>query len=137
MSTAAGPLRVLLIEDDDLVLRLLDAVLRRAGYEVLTAIDATAGLVIARRERPDLVLVDATLGRECGLTLLSELRTYPELAETVAMLMSGGDPVVLEDRAKAVGAGFIAKPVTPRELVEAVDEAIADGGARRAALAPL
>jgi DNA-binding response OmpR family regulator len=115
---------VLIVDDDDLVLRLMTTVLQRAGLRVLYAIDATAGLVIARRERPDLLLVDVTLGRESGLALVERVRALPELSATAIMVMTGGDSVTYERAAALLGAHFLAKPVTPNELVDAVEAAL-------------
>jgi DNA-binding response OmpR family regulator len=68
--------------------------------------------------------VDARLGRQCGLDLLERIRLTPELETMPALLMSGGDPEEYEGAAAALRAGFLAKPVSPSELLEAVRAAL-------------
>jgi two-component system, cell cycle response regulator DivK len=95
--------------------------LKSAGYAVLTATDAEAGLALARREQPDLVLMDIQLpgmdGLEaCAILKKSEAtRDIPVIALT-ALAMKGD-----EERIRAAGCdGYIAKPLAYREFLATI-----------------
>jgi DNA-binding response OmpR family regulator len=132
MSEPAVESTVLLVEDDDLVLRLLIAVLRRGGFRVVSATDIATALLVASRERPDLCIIDVHLGRQSGLDLLERIRLTPELENTSAIVMSGGDPEQYEHAASALRASFVAKPVSPSDLLVAVRDALPADAGRRA-----
>lgn len=120
---------MLVVDDDPLVLQLLETLLRRAGYDVLATVSARVALALARRERPDALLVDATLGRESGVELLRRIRALPGLGSTPAILMSGGDPVSNEERAGSLDSLFLPKPTTAAAVIDVVATALAGSGA--------
>ena len=121
---------MLVVDDDVRVLRLLETVLRRGGYEVLATVSASVGLALAGRERPDALLVDVTLGRESGAALIRRIRALPGLGSTPAILMSGGDPVSNSERAQSLDALFLPKPTTAAEVLDAVTTALAASSPR-------
>jgi CheY-like chemotaxis protein len=120
---------VLVVDDDGLVLQLLETLLRRGGYDVLATVSASVALALARRERPDALLVDVTLGRESGATLINRIRALPGLGSTPAILMSGGDPVSNRARAESLGALFLPKPTTAAAVLDVVATALTASGA--------
>ncbi|MGQ0610676.1 MAG: response regulator [Paracoccaceae bacterium] len=93
-----------------------------AGYRTLAAPDAAFGLDLARRERPDLILLDFDLppghdGQEGGLALLSALRADPDCARTLVVMLSARQDDAA--RLSALGAGadeFFAKSVDDQTL---------------------
>jgi two-component system cell cycle response regulator DivK len=124
--------KVLIIEDNPANMTLAAFLLESAGYKVLKATDAEAGLTLARNEQPDLVLMDIPLPGMDGLqaTVLlkqdSATRNISVIALT-ALVMKGD-----EERILAAGCdGYIAKPMRYREFLRTVAEHLA----RRAAVA--
>lgn len=112
---------VLVVEDNPANMTLATFLLKSAGYAVLTATDAEAGLALARREQPDLVLMDIQLpgmdGLEaCAILKKSEAtRDIPVIALT-ALAMKGD-----EERIRAAGCdGYIAKPLAYREFLATI-----------------
>jgi CheY-like chemotaxis protein len=106
--------RVLVIEDNQANMELVCYLLNAAGHELLTATDGEIGLVVAARERPDLVLCDVRLPGRDGYAVAramksdAALRAIPLVAVT-ALAMHG-------DREKALAAGFdhyLTKPLDP------------------------
>lgn len=93
-----------------------------AGYRTLAAPDAASCLELARRERPDLILLDFDLppardGQEGGLALLSALRADPDCARTLVVMLSARQDDAV--RLSALGAGadeFFAKSVDDQTL---------------------
>jgi two-component system cell cycle response regulator DivK len=110
--------RILVVEDNATNMRLAIALLEAAGYGVSSASDAEAGLIAARAERPDLILMDIHLPGMDGLAATALLkqddatRAIPVIALT-AMAMKGD-----EERILAAGCdGYIAKPLVYRNLL--------------------
>lgn len=113
---------VLLIDDDDALLMVFAAALQHAGYHVLTAPDGPAGLEMARRNLPDLVLCDINMPGMEGTAVLRALREDPELAETQFVLMTGNLAGVTPRRGMQMGADdFLVKPFTIQELLGCVE----------------
>jgi two-component system, cell cycle response regulator DivK len=112
---------VLIIEDNPANMTLATFLLQSAGHTVLSATDAEAGLTIAWREQPDLILMDIQLPGMDGLeatTLLKRdeaTRAIPVIALT-ALAMKGD-----EERIRAAGCdGYIAKPIRYQEFLEVI-----------------
>jgi PAS domain S-box-containing protein len=110
--------RVLVIDDEDLVRRLVAAVLGRAGYAVDTAADGPAGLEAYRANRPDLVLLDLTLPGRPGEAVLRELLAHDPTARV--LVVSG----LLVGRPPAGAVGGLPKPFTSDKLLAAVRAAV-------------
>ena len=109
--------RILVVEDNPTNMKLAITLLESAGHSVLTAVDAEAGLTLARAEKPDLILMDIQLPGMDGLEATAELkrddatRAIPVIALT-ALAMKGD-----EERIRAVGCdGYIAKPMRYKEF---------------------
>ena len=96
---------VLIVNDEPDQLTLMGSLLHKAGYSVLTADDGLAGLTLARRERPDLVISDVSMPRMNGLEFCRELRADSELKTVPILLVSalqkGTESVVAGLRAGA------------------------------------
>ena len=112
---------VLVVEDNPANMTLATFLLKSAGYAVLSATDAEAGLALARSEQPDLVLMDIQLPGMDGLEACAILkkdegtRDIPVIALT-ALAMKGD-----EERIRAAGCdGYIAKPLAYREFLATI-----------------
>ena len=110
------PRMVLLVEDEETITVPLTEALAREGFRTETAGTLAAGLEIARRERPDLVLLDVMLPDGSGFELLRELRS-DSAKLPVIMLTARGDEA---DRVLGLELGaddYVVKPFSARELV--------------------
>ncbi|HZL86256.1 MAG TPA: response regulator [Candidatus Krumholzibacteria bacterium] len=117
--------RVLLIEDDDLNMELVQIVLEGAGYEVLCASTAATGIDIARRERPDAILMDVQMAEMDGLEAAQCLRADPATATIPIVAVTAH--VKKEDQRRCLEAGcalHLSKPVDTRALPEIVERII-------------
>ena len=112
---------VLVVEDNAANLKLAVFLLQSAGHTVLSAMDAEAGLALARTGKPDLILMDIQLPGMDGLEAINLLkqqeatRGIPVIALT-ALAMKGD-----EERIRAAGCdGYIAKPMRYRDFLATV-----------------
>jgi len=103
---------VLLAEDDHALRRYLEVVLRRAGYEVLTAADGLEAMKVLLSNAVDAVVTDALMPHLSGQELCRFLREHPKLKDLPVILLSGSD-----SSAHAEGADlYLSKPVQADEL---------------------
>lgn len=120
--------RILLIEDNPMNMTLAIFLLESGGHSVLSAMDAEAGLRLAREQRPDLILMDIQLPDMDGLEATAILkkdeatRAIPVIALT-ALAMKGD-----EERIRAAGCdGYIAKPLAYREFLATISAHLKSG----------
>jgi DNA-binding NtrC family response regulator len=108
--------RVLIIDDEEGVLRTLSALLTRAGFEVQTSADALEGLTAAKEPDVDVALVDINLPNISGMELLRELKTRKHPIEVIIMTGAATIPSALE--AVRLGAyDYLTKPFLEIEPV--------------------
>ena len=120
--------RILVIEDDPASLRLMQYILERKGYEVLTAVNGLDGLKKARSEEPDLVILDVMLPGMDGFDICYHLRAEPQTAKLPILMLSAKAREVDRDTGLKVGADYyITKPVAPAEIISSVEALLAQG----------
>jgi DNA-binding response OmpR family regulator len=95
---------VLLIDDDVTFCEIYQATLERDGYRVATAGDGEAGVELAVRLRPSVIVLDIVLPRRDGFAVQHELRARPETAAIPVVLMSNRDDPAAIRRGLALGA---------------------------------
>jgi CheY-like chemotaxis protein len=120
------PKRILIVEDNYDNRAIYLEVLRHAGYDVVEAENGREGVVRARADAPDLVLMDLSMPVMTGWEALAELRKDETLRDVPVLALSAH--VLLEgDYQAAVGAGFagyLTKPVEPKRVLEEVRQKI-------------
>jgi len=117
--------KVLIIEDDQDMRRALNLRLRSNNYETVFASDAIMALSIAKREMPDLILLDLGLPGGDGFTVLDRLRDMAPLACIPVIVVSARDPEKNKERALEAGAAaFFQKPVENSDLMVAIQRAL-------------
>jgi CheY-like chemotaxis protein len=123
-SSAAGS--VLYIEDNLANVKLIERILvDRPGVRLLTAMQGRIGLELARRHRPDLVLLDLHLPDLPGQDVLHQLLTTPETSEIPVAIISADATNGQVGRLLSAGAtAYLAKPLDVAELLAVVDGAV-------------
>ena len=115
--------RILLVEDDEMTLRLLETVLRHDGYDVFSTADGPQGIEIYRQKRPDLVLLDLALPSMNGLEVMRELKELD--AHANILVVTGFASEESAEIAARYGAqAYIEKPFEIADLSEWVKAAL-------------
>ena len=113
--------RILIIEDDRDNMDLIVYMMQRQGYSVLEAYDGLEGLEIARRELPDLILLDLAMPEMDGWTVAKILKSDPATQHINIVVVTVRS--LPEDRRRAMEAGvdaYVSKPMSMPQLAEAV-----------------
>jgi len=116
------PKKILLVEDEELIIDLLTKKLEREGYQVSIAKDGEEGLSMMKDEKPDLILLDIVMPKMGGFEVMEEMQKDEEFKKIpVIVISNSGQPVEL-DRAKKLGAKdwLIKTEFDPREVINKV-----------------
>ncbi len=127
--------RILVVDDDRQIVRLLRSYLEQSGFQVATAYDGETALRTIRSERPDLVVLDLMLPDRDGWEITRIIRSDPQLARTAIIMLTAR----IEDTDRIVGLelgadDYIGKPFNPREVVARVRAVLRRGMATPAAI---
>jgi len=111
-------LRVLVVEDETALARVVGDYLRREGFDVDLAHDGPSAVDIARRERPDLVVLDVMLPGFDGIEVCRQLRQF---SDAYVVMLTARDEEIDKVLALSMGADdYVVKPFSPRELIARV-----------------
>ena len=121
--------RILAVDDEPNILRLIKVNLERKGYEVETAENGADALTQIKENKPDLLVTDLMMPEMDGLELIDAIRADPLLADLPILLMVvlpadyGVDLAAYWEQYTIRGASrLIVKPFSPKELVEIIDD---------------
>lgn len=109
---------VLVVDDSPDTLSLINDALEDAGLDVLVALEGKQALTIARRIRPDIILMDAMMPHMDGFTACRHLKADPELSAVPVIFMTGLSET--DDIVKGLecgGVDYLTKPINPSELL--------------------
>jgi len=129
-TTARSPKTILVVDDNLVIVKTLAFKLKSAGYEVITATDGGAAVAAARKEKPDLILLDLSFPPDVGhgggvpwdgFLIMNWLRRMDEARNIPVIVITGGDPVQLEKKSFDAGAvAFFHKPIDHEGLLSAI-----------------
>lgn len=117
--------KILIVDDDRVILHILADGLRELGYTVSTSVCGAEALKLARESAYDLVVLDMRMPEMTGLEVAEELKK-DNLAAFV-FLSAFGDESVVRDAAEAGALGYLVKPVDIPQLVPFIEAAMARG----------
>jgi CheY-like chemotaxis protein len=120
----AGSLATVLICDDEPSLRELIRISLEGPYTFAEADDGEKSLTIARRLRPDVVILDMMMPRRSGLEVLGEIRRDEHLAATSVIVLTA-QPGTKDDALRAGADIVMVKPFEPAQIAAAVEEVLA------------
>lgn len=114
--------KILLIEDEEVIIHLLSRKLAKIGYQISLAMDGQEGIEKMREDRPDLVLLDIIMPRKGGFEVLDEMKKDRRLFDIPVIIISNsGQPLELE-KAKKIGVTdwLVKTEFDPNEVVKKV-----------------
>jgi len=141
MASSLPAKKILAVDDDPVILKVLTSALESRGYEVFTALDGSEAFGIARREKPDMYLLDIIFPPdlvESGNTwdaflIMQWLKHMGEAKDKPVVIVSGAEPEKYKSRCLAAGAqAFLPKPLDPDKLVNTVREIFSHSPAAKA-----
>jgi two-component system alkaline phosphatase synthesis response regulator PhoP len=138
-SQAGGtrPKKILVVDDNEVILKALSLRLTSKGFQVSTATDGAAAVSVARKEKPDLIVLDISFPPDLGIawdgfSIMEWLRRTEESKDTPIIIITGSEPAKYKDRALALGAAaFFHKPIDHEELLGVIRKTLGqDAGAK-------
>ncbi len=117
----AMPPTILVVDDEPDMLHLIRLILRRGGWEVITAASGSEALQLADRYPPDLILLDIMMPDLNGHEVCARLRRDPRFKKTPILALTAQAHLEEQFRAHLAGMDeYIVKPIAPAELLERV-----------------
>lgn len=125
--------KILVVDDNPLVLKAFEAKLKANGFTVVTAADGSKVVGSAGQENPDLIILDSNFppgtgtggAQWSGLSILQWLGRFKELADIPVIIVTGDDPIQNKDKLAAAGAvAFFQKPVDFGKLLATILEVL-------------
>ena len=121
--TAAGPIKVLVIDDSNTIRRSAEMFLRQAGFEVILAEDGFDALAKISDHQPRVIFVDIMMPRLDGYQTCALIKQNPKLKSTPVIMLSSKDGVFDRARGRLAGSDrYLTKPFTKEGLIQAVQE---------------
>ena len=112
---------ILIVEDNEANMKLATFLVESAGHSALSATDAESGLLAARREQPDLILLDIQLPGMDGLQAVALLKRDPATSAIPVIALTALAMKGDEERIRAAGCdGYVAKPLNYQQFLAAV-----------------
>jgi len=117
--------KIMLVEDDKDTMRAMAIRLKSQGYNLVVATDAMSAISTARKEKPDLIILDLGLPGGDGFVVMQRLRSNMELLMVPIIVVSARDPLQNKKRALDAGAAaFLQKPVENADFLAAIEKAL-------------
>lgn len=118
--------KILVVDDNNVVLKAFELKLKTIGFTVLTAGDGSSAVSVARQEKPDVIVLDINFPPEVGssglqwdgFNIMEWMRRFQEVADIPVIVITSGEPLKYKARALAAGAvAFFQKPINHDEFL--------------------
>lgn len=121
------PYRILLVDDESGIRKILRLFLELEGFVVFEAITANQAMEVIAKEKPDLVILDVILCGQTGFDVCAWVKNNPETRDVVVFLFTALNQEHDYREGKRVGCDlYLTKPQNPKDIVEKVNEVLRD-----------
>lgn len=125
-SAVFGRAKILCIDDDRLLLALFSDALEAYAYQPLTATDGPSGIELAKKERPDLIILDVMMPKMSGFEVCRKMRADPDLKDTPIIIVTAMHDPNLNVKGFEAGANLaMRKPFGSKDLIKTIKTALA------------
>ena len=118
---------IVVVDDNTVLLRVMEHLFRRSGYEVVVSRNGSEALELVQRHAAALLVLDLELGADSGLAIVEEARRAPSTSE-LPIIVYSGNPFVIEPsaaRLRSLRCMVMAKPFRLEVMVQRVEEVLA------------
>jgi DNA-binding response OmpR family regulator len=123
--TAMEKKKVLAVDDEPNILMSIEFILEMEGYEVYTAHDGEEALEVAKRVRPDVILLDINMPRKDGYEVCRLLREEKDMAGTKVIMLTAKGQTLEKKKGLEVGADeYVTKPFSAEDLLQKIQACI-------------
>src|SRR3989344_4209623 len=131
-------IKIVLVEDEEVLLEVLEGKLKKEGFEVFSARDGQAGLDLIKAIQPDLVLLDIIMPRMDGMEVLTHMHDDAGLSNIPVIIISNSGQAVEIEKAAALGAKdyLVKAEFDPQEVLDKIRVLLHATGKEREAGAP-
>jgi len=117
--------KILIVDDDITVQRLLEFILRKLDVDILIAGDGETAIEMIRKERPEIVFLDVMMPGKNGIEVCHEVKRDPELKDTyIVMLTAMGNESEIKAMVDSGANEYVPKPFSPSGIIEIVKKII-------------
>jgi len=118
--------KILIVDDELDILKMVVFRLRKSGYEVITATDGQEALEMIEKDNPDLIILDLVLPKIDGYEVCKRLKASDEFRNMPVIFLTASTCADLSEKAKELGADdYLTKPFEPDILIERVGKYVA------------
>ncbi len=120
--------KILIVEDNELNMKLFNDLLEAHGYETITTRDGTKALDLAKVSKPDLILMDIQLPEVSGLDITRQIKAVDDLKDIPIIAVTAFAMKGDEDKIRECGCnGYISKPISIGSFIETIKEHLETG----------
>jgi len=124
----ASPKKILVVDDNEVILKTISLKLQAAGYRAVTALDGAEAVSAVRKDSPDLILLDISFPADDvggvewdGFRIMAWLHRLEAVKKTPVIIITGGEDAKYKDRAVAAGAvAYFHKPIDHDDLLKVI-----------------
>jgi CheY-like chemotaxis protein len=129
--TAPGK-KILVVDDNEVILKTISLKLQAAGYHVVTALDGAEAVAAVRKDAPNLILLDISFPKDVGgvewdgFRIMAWLHRLEAVKKTPVIIITGGEDTKSKERAVAAGAvAYFHKPIDHEDLLKVIRATLA------------
>lgn len=117
--------KILVVDDEPDVVRLVEFRLQKEGFDILTASDGRSALDLLEKETPDLIILDIMMPLMDGMEVLRQIRSHRATARVPVIMLTAKTASVTVDEARQLWVSdYVMKPFDPEKLVAKVKKAL-------------